>query len=131
MKRLVAAILMTSYLGACVSWQVEEATPEKAAELRVTLADGRQLVLQDARVIGDSLVGFAPRSTISPYPGGVPAGSSGERVRLAFLWRDVKPVEEKKLNTGKTVVAIVGVGALVLLIVAIRNAISNLTFAYH
>ena len=110
-KRPIAAIIMTSCLAACTSWRVQEAAPQKAAELRITLADGRRLSLRDALVKGDSLVGFAVQGQ----------GSPSERVRVAFRTADLRQLEGRKLDGGKTGLAVIGLGAVIGLVVALRN----------
>ena len=111
MKRFIAAIIVTSYLAACTAWRVGEAAPQKAAELRITLADGKRLPLRDPRVIGDSLVGFTVQGQVSP----------SERVRVAFLTTELQLVEGKQLDASKTALAVIGLGAVVGLVVALSN----------
>ena len=111
MKRFIAAIIMTSYLAACTAWRVQDAVPQKAAELRITLADGKRLLLRDPRVMGDSLVGFAVQGQVSP----------SERVRVAFLTTELQLVEGKQLDASKTALAVIGLGAVIGLVVALSN----------
>ena len=111
MKRLIATIMMTSYLAACTTWRVQEAAPQKASALRLTLADGRRLVLRDAHVVGDSLVGFAAQERDRP----------SERVRVAFLAADVQRMEGSKLDASKTALAVIGLGVVIGLVVAVGN----------
>ena len=111
MRCLVTALITTSYLTACTGWRVQEAVPQHAAELRITLADGHRLSLRKPQVIGDSLVGFATQEH----------GSPSERVRVAFLAADVQRVEGRKLDAGKTALALIGLGAVIGLVVAAKN----------
>lgn len=112
MKRLIVAIIMTSYLAACTAWRVQEAAPQKAAALRITLADGRRLLLRDPQVIGDSLVGFALQGQVSR-----PSG----RVRVAFLAADLQRIEGRKLDGSRTALALISLGAVIGLVVAVGN----------
>src|SRR2546425_2716854 len=119
MRRPIAAIIMTSYFAACASWRVQEAAPQKAAELRITLADGKRLLLRDPQVRGDSLVGFAVQGQ----------GSPSERVRVAFLAADLQRIEARKLDAGKSALALIGLGVLIGLVVAVSNI--QTTDPYH
>ena len=107
----MAAIIMASYWAGCTSWRVKEAAPQRAAELRITLADGRRLLLHDPQVQGDSLVGFTVQEQ----------GSASERVRVAFLTADLHRIEGRKLDGTKTGLAVIGLGAVVALVLALRN----------
>jgi hypothetical protein len=63
-RRLIACILLPSYLVACTSWKTQEASPQQVLEdeqpdkVRVTLSDGSQLVLEEPAVSGDTLSGL-------------------------------------------------------------------------
>jgi hypothetical protein len=107
MRRLVAAITMMSYLAACTSWQVTQAVPERAMHLRITQVDGTRMLLYDSRQIGDSVVGFAQSDS----------GSPSERLRVALPYADLRKIERKQPNAGKTILAVVGLGAVIGLIV--------------
>ena len=111
MRRLTAAITMMSYLAACSSWQVTQAAPERAMDLRITQADGTRMLLYDSRLIGDSVVGFA----------GSHSGSPSERPRIALPNVELQQIESKKLNAGKTILAVIGLGAVIGFIVAANN----------
>jgi hypothetical protein len=110
-KRLIAAFMMTSQLAACSTWRIQESAPERASELRVTLTDGRRLVLRDAELAGDSLVGFARQGE----------GSLATRTRVAFPASDVRQMERNSLSTGRTALALIGVGVVIGLVLAARN----------
>ena len=111
MKRFIAMIIMTSYLAACTAWRVQEVVPEKAAQLRITMADGGRLLLRDPRVMGDSLVGFVVQGPVSP----------SERVRVAFLAADLQRIEGRKVDASKTTLAVIGLGVVIGLVVALGN----------
>jgi hypothetical protein len=110
-KRLIAAVVMTSYLAACSAWRAQEAAPKQAVLARITLADGRRLLLRDPQVIGDSLVGFVAQGPGNPYG----------RVRVAFLATDVRRIEGRKVDAGKTALALIALGAAIALGVALSN----------
>jgi hypothetical protein len=63
-RRLIACILLPSYLVACTTWKTQEASPqqvlaeEQPDKVQVTLTDGLQLVLEEPAVSGDTLSGL-------------------------------------------------------------------------
>jgi hypothetical protein len=63
-RRLIACILLPTYLTACVTWQAQETSPEQLLaeeqpdKVLVKLADGSKLVLEQPVIVGDSLVGL-------------------------------------------------------------------------
>ena len=106
---------MALALSACSSWRVEtDPLPaplgERAvSQVRVLTKNGQFIVVYDARLSGDSIVGtqFPP--------------SSGPSRRIAVAGDDVVQVERSKFDLWKTVytpVAIFGIALLVGLIVA-------------
>ena len=65
-RRLIAAVLLPVYLGACTQWTVQPVSPkrvqalteqEEPPKIRVTLADSTRLELEDFSLVGDSIVG--------------------------------------------------------------------------
>ncbi len=65
-RRLIAAVLLPVYLGACTQWTVQPVSPkrvqalteqEEPPKIRVTLADSTRLELEDISLVGDSIVG--------------------------------------------------------------------------
>ncbi|MEE8193417.1 MAG: hypothetical protein V3T74_11770 [Gemmatimonadales bacterium] len=64
-RRLIACILLPCYLVACSTWKTQEASPqqvladEQPDKVRVTLADGSQVVLEEPVISGDTLTGVA------------------------------------------------------------------------
>jgi hypothetical protein len=61
--RAVALAVLTTVVGSCVGWSREQAAPaatvhaHAGSAMRLTLVDGRQVVLRDARLDGDSVRG--------------------------------------------------------------------------
>lgn len=111
-KRLIATLIMTSHLAACVSWQIQESAPQKASELRITLADGKRQVLRNAALVGDSIVGFAVRGQ---------GDRLAPRERVAIPATDVRRIEQSRLSTGRTALAVSGLGVAIGLVVAVKN----------
>jgi hypothetical protein len=64
MRRFIGCILLPCYVAACVSWDVQEVSPEQALDeqqakkARITLTDGSRITLAHLSVSGDSLTGF-------------------------------------------------------------------------
>ncbi len=75
---------------------------DQAPSLGVTLTDGRQIELREARIAGDSLVG---QSSAWSTP-----------VRTAFAVRDIRKFDDRKTNVGSTLGLIGGiVGAVAMM----------------
>ena len=63
--RLVAAVLLPLYLGACTQWTVRPVSPmqvqtiaeDQPAKIRITLADSTRLEFEDITLVGDSIAG--------------------------------------------------------------------------
>src|SRR2546428_266666 len=119
MRRPIAAIIMTSYFAACASWRVPEGAPHKAPQLSITLADRKTVLLRAPPARGGGLVGFAVQGQ----------GSPAERVRVAFLAADLQRIEARKLDAGKSALALIGLGVLIGLVVAVSNI--QTTDPYH
>ena len=62
-RRLTCCLLLPAFLAGCSSWWVQEVSPQQLVtedqpeKIRVTLTDGSQVVLEQPRVSGDTLVG--------------------------------------------------------------------------
>ena len=110
---------MSSYLVACTSWRIQQVAPSNAAQLRITIADGRRLVVRDPQVIGDSLIGFTAPQSLSPVP----------PTRIAVRIGDVQRLERRTVDPAKTSLAVLGLGALIGLVVALSNL--QTTDPYH
>src|SRR3954447_20157517 len=97
MRKQLTAVLALWTTG-CMSWQTQRAPLPQAPnstgsqeKLRVELRSGTQLMLYDAHVVGDSLVGMlAPASAPS-------------QARIAIATSDVKRVSAKHFSLGRTV----------------------------
>ena len=81
--RMFTTLLLASTLGACHSYQpVTAPLPEFVAahdgrnEMRLTLASGERVVLQDTYVAGGSLYGYPKDATSTGSPVSVPRGDS-------------------------------------------------------
>lgn len=63
LRRLTCYLLLPAFLAGCSSWYVQEVSPqqlvtgEQPEKIRVTLTDGSQVVLEQPRVSGDTLMG--------------------------------------------------------------------------
>ena len=71
MRRFISCVVLVSYLAACVSWDVQEVSPEQAVteqqpkKARVSLSDGSQMTIAYPSVSGDSLTGFVGDDRVS------------------------------------------------------------------
>jgi hypothetical protein len=104
--------------AACTTWQTTGLpTPKQAGpdwgrerQLRITQHDGYVITLQQARLLSDSLVGFA---------------ATNGTVRRAFAVADVARVEVRKTDVERTIWAVTGTVLLVGSVVAATVAAST------
>ena len=122
-RRLTALMMTALLLGGCSTWRMQGQAPatvvsssEKPRDFRVTLQDGRKLEVCRAILDGDSLVGSAP----DPQPKtktwdvpGAPTPQPAQAVRVAVALSDIRAIEIRAFNGGKTVLLITGMVALV------------------
>ncbi len=63
LRCLTCCLLLPAFLAGCSSWYVQEVSPQQLItedqpeKIRVTLTDGSQMVLEQPRVSGDTLMG--------------------------------------------------------------------------
>jgi hypothetical protein len=118
MRKKFTALLALWSTG-CASWQTQHAPLPQAPSstssqsgIRVELRSGAQIMLYEAGVLGDSLVGMT-----------APAASPS-RARVAFATSDVRRVTTKKFSLGRTVAAVATIG-LASLVIAGASASSS------
>jgi hypothetical protein len=107
---LLVLLLVAAMAAGCASWHRSPLTPERQlAEqpgnrtLRVGLKDGRQVEIEGAYVVGDSLIGTAPvrqspGSRVRPLP----------RERAAVALADIQDLQVSKHAVWKSI----GLGVL-------------------
>ena len=118
LRRLTCCLLLPVYLAGCSSWYVQEVSPqqlvteEQPGKIRVTLTDGSQVVLEQPRVSGDTLMGNAPKVA--------PSGKVVVSQQVNIPLSDVADVAIQRTDAGKTTGLILGtllvVGAAVFII---------------
>jgi len=120
-RRVLASVVAATYLAACTSWRVQSLTPESAGathrEMRVTGPDGNLLVLHDARMVGDSVIGYTDRPII---------GWTEHGGRAALPLTQVTRAETRGFDAVKTTLLVLCAGGLVL---AVVNGLKNFTTA--
>jgi hypothetical protein len=102
--RPIAAFVLAAMLpqlGACTSWRVQPLTPAQALrdsrprDVRVRLRhDSSAVVIPEAQIIGDSIVGYKEPGTLRFTP-----------QRIAVPLADVRDVAVRKVDAGRTVLA--------------------------
>jgi hypothetical protein len=107
-RRCTATLLLVTLQGtACQAWHAEDIAPQavlatqQPTQLRVTRTDGQQFVLQHPVLRGDTLEGAWQ---LGGY--GTPAP-----VRIALT--DVREVATRGFSSDRTVVLVIGLGAVV------------------
>ena len=106
----IACLLLLLYLPACTSWQVGTPAPAEFVErehpqkVRVTRTDGATLELKAPAVREDSLV-----------------GTVGQDSTVSLALSEVRSVEAKRTDAGKTLL-LIGAGGLVVVAVVYATA---------
>ncbi len=114
---LLAALVAAGPL-ACASWKKQPADPAALLDrehpprrIRLTLADGSRVVIEDPALRGDSLVGLT-KVTIQH----VDPWDEKRDVNGAVALADIREVEIRKVSPGKTLLLVAGgVGATVII----------------
>ena len=115
LRRVILPLTLLAFLSACHKWvplepPVAQAVAEEApGTVRVTLADGSQVVLKEPHISGDSLVAFE---------------DGKEPQTVALLLEDVRQAEVRRTNVPATVglvfgIAVVSFAAVVVVVFAI------------
>jgi len=98
---VVLPLTLIAILPACYKWTEVETTADSQFPdpIRVTLMDGRQIVVEDATVTADSLFG---------RPKGTPRPVLGEELGVRVSLNDVQKVEQTEPDEGSmmTLIAI-------------------------
>jgi hypothetical protein len=101
--RAPVALLTSLCTSACLTWHPEQVAPQTVLQkwqpttLRVTRTDSSQVVLDHPELHGDTLVGI---------------GRDKTEVRVPL--DSVRQTATRRIHAGKTVLAIVGIGAAAL-----------------
>ena len=104
LRRLTCCLLLPVYLAGCSSWYVQEVSPqqliaeEQPGKIRVTRTDGSQVVLEQPRVSGDTLMGCQI----------IEVQGQQRCPRVSIPLSDVTDVAIPKTDAGKTAGRIVG-----------------------
>jgi len=116
MKRVIAGMLLITLLPqltACTSWRVQPVSPAQALsdarprDVRVRLRrDGSTVVIPQARLVGDSIIGYQEPATFHFTPR-----------RVAVALSDVQGVAVRRADAGRTVLAVAAAAGLMGLIV--------------
>ncbi len=103
---VVLPLTLIALLPACYKWTEVETTADSQLPdpIRVTLMDGRQIVLEDATVTADSLFG---------RPKGQPRPVLGEALGVRVSLNDVQKVERTGINEESTIAVIAIVAGFV------------------
>ena len=117
--RGLSALLRPCYCATCTSWHPsDEPLPETLAAkpntLRLTLATGQRIELERPRLVGDSVIGVETLTAMQLRDPKV----VDKKPRAAVALADIKAVEQAEFSVGKTLVVLVGLGAIVAVIAA-------------
>lgn len=108
-------LLIAASVCACTKWQVQSVSPQRILserqpdKIRVSRANGKNVVLNRPQIVGDSLYGLRSPSTGTPTTDGREAVTLGEIDSIAIR-------KSNPLGTAALVAAGAGVGLLILYI---------------
>ena len=126
-RRILSCILLPAYLSSCVTnWEVQRASPEQVVEeeqpsqIRVTTTDHSEIVLDEPRVSGDTLIGL--ERDLSSYGSIYAAPDTASALEIPLA--DISHVALKKTDAEKSFklgVGVVGAAIVVLMVVWARQ----------
>jgi hypothetical protein len=126
---MTALLALLLYVPGCARWQVDSRpvpellAKEHPSELRITRGDSSRVVLYQPALSGDSLSGTpARRRGPAPIPDSHAQPADGPRLTVALA--EVRRIETKHTDTGRTLLLVLGVGAAVALATLIAIGIS-------
>ncbi|MCZ6755833.1 MAG: hypothetical protein O7E49_11020 [Gemmatimonadetes bacterium] len=133
-RRILSCILLPAYLSSCVTnWEVQRASPEQVvdeeqpSQIRVTTTDHSEIVLDEPRVSGDTLIGL--ERDLSSY--GSIYAAPDRAAALEIPLADISHVAINKIDAEKSMklgLGVVGVALLVLLVVGFSQFPGQVTF---
>lgn len=106
-RRIATLLLVTLPSTACQAWHTEDVAPQavlatqQPTQLRVTRTNGQQFVLQHPVLRGDTLEGTWQ------------LGGYGTATPMRIALTDVRQVATRGFSSDRTVVLVMGLGALV------------------
>ncbi len=113
-RRIISCFLLPAYLSSCVAtWEVQRASPEQVVEeeqpsqIRVTTTDHSEIVLDEPRVSGDTLIGL--ERDLSSFGSIYAAPDTAAALEIPLA--DISHVALHKTNAGKSV--LLGLGIVV------------------
>ncbi len=112
LARSVAMVLRVTFAVSCTTWQRQPfpaaaiVNDEHPSKMRVTLHNRVRVEIDSPRIEGDSLVG------------GQIVGGGGRRRRVAVALGDIRFVETRVVDAGRTTLVLVGVGLTAVVIAA-------------
>lgn len=115
-RRILMSAVLGLHVGGCMSWKAQPVSPDKVmarkpAQVRVTLPSGGRIVLVQPKIVADSLIGAPAGSDSTP-------GAQPPAVALS----DIRSVEVRGVNAGKTALLVAGVGVTALVVAAVVAA---------
>ncbi len=135
-RRILSCILLPAYLSSCVTnWKVQRASPEQVVEeeqpsqIRVTTTDHSEIVLDEPRVSGDTLIGLV--RDLSSY--GSIYAAPDRAAALGIPLADISHVAINKIDAEKSMklsLGVVGVAFLVMLVVGLQQLPGKTSFRF-
>ena len=135
-RRIISCLLLPAYLSSCVTnWEVQRGSPEQVVEeeqpsqIRVTTTDHSEIVLDEPRVSGDTLIGL--ERDLSSY--GSIYAAPDRAAALEIPLADISHVAINKIDAEKSMklgLGVVGVAFLVMLVVGFQQLPGKVSFRF-
>lgn len=125
-RRSLATLLLVTHLAGCVGWRTQQVAPEQIisqktpSKVRVTYPDKTRLVIYHPGLSGDSIVGHTfvpvqPERTVQV----VKPPTSFVDTTAGIALADIRRIETRGINAGRTVLLATGIVLVVLATIAI------------
>ena len=109
----VGSVLLSTQVVACASWRTEQVSPAQVVAerhpqtVRVTRSDQSRIVLTKPTIVGDTLMGVQGATRLGE--------GQGFHIPLA----DIRLLETRRMDPGRTIALLVGVPAAAILTFAL------------
>jgi len=127
-RRILSCILFPAYLSSCFkNWEVQPASPEEVIEkdqpsqIKVRTTNGGEILLDEPRVSGDTLIGFVRDLTSFGSIYAAPDTSSVLEIPLA----DISLLAVEKTDVRKSIGAGLLVVVILLMVAVVTSCASN------
>jgi len=122
-RRILSCLLLPAYLSSCTAWHVQGANPaqvveqEQPSQIRVTMVDHSEVLLDEPYVSGDTLIGRERDLTSFGSIYDDPKSLAVRRILLS----DISHVAIQKTDVGRGMMIGLGIAAVATSVVAVAG----------